>query len=87
LTAYNLGIRRNTSDDVIARWRVECTRRLPADCTGMIVVSFGVNDAAIENGQPRVAFDRSASNLAARLTRVPKEGWPLLVVGPLPGCG
>jgi acyl-CoA thioesterase-1 len=84
LTTYNLGIRRNTSDDVIARWRVECAQRLPADCMGMIVVSFGVNDTVIENGQLRVAFDRSKANLTALLTQVQQEGWPVLVVGPVP---
>jgi lysophospholipase L1-like esterase len=81
LTAYNLGIRRNTSDDVLARWRVECALRLPVDSTGAIVLSFGVNDTVIENGQPRVTSERSASNLATLLTRV---GWPVLVVGPVP---
>jgi lysophospholipase L1-like esterase len=84
LTAYNLGIRRNTSEDVIARWSVECAQRLPGDCTGMIVVSFGVNDTVSENGQSRVASERSASNLAALLAQTRHEGRPVLVVGPVP---
>src|SRR5689334_860809 len=44
LTAYNLGIRRNTSADVAARWEGEARLRLPADCDGRLVFSFGAND-------------------------------------------
>lgn len=84
LTTYNLGIRRNTSEDVVARWQIECAQRLPAACTGMIVVSFGVNDTLVENGRRRVAPDQSAANLAALLTRIRHESWPALVVGPVP---
>jgi lysophospholipase L1-like esterase len=84
LTAYNLGIRRDTSEDVLARWDVECARRLPAGCAGMLVVSVGVNDAVIENGQPRVAADHSATNLATLLSQAAREGWSAMVIGPAP---
>jgi acyl-CoA thioesterase-1 len=49
LTAYNLGIRRDTSLDVLARCEQEWGRRLPAGIDGRIVLSFGVNDTVIEN--------------------------------------
>lgn len=84
MTSYNLGIRRDTSDDVITRWHVECAPRLPPNCTGMIVFSFGVNDTVIETGQPRVSPGRCASNLTALLIRGPQQGWPILVAGPPP---
>jgi lysophospholipase L1-like esterase len=87
LTTYNLGIRRNTSDDVIARWRVECAQRLPADCTGMIVASFGVNDTMLEHGQLRVAFDRSASNLAGPSDTSAARGLARHGRRACPGCG
>jgi lysophospholipase L1-like esterase len=48
LTAYNLGIRRDTSLDVLARCEQEWSRRLPAAIDGRIVLSFGVNDTVIE---------------------------------------
>jgi lysophospholipase L1-like esterase len=50
LTAYNLGIRRDTSLDVLARCEQEWSRRLPAGIDGRIVLSFGVNDTVIEDG-------------------------------------
>jgi hypothetical protein len=65
MTAYNLGVRRDTSADVLARWADECARRLPPTMEGRIVVSFGVNDCAIEQGQRRVEPAQSLTNLAA----------------------
>jgi acyl-CoA thioesterase-1 len=50
LTAYSLGIRRDTSVDVLARCEREWSRRLPAGIDGRIVLSFGVNDTVIEDG-------------------------------------
>jgi acyl-CoA thioesterase I len=50
LTAYNLGIRRDTSLDVLARCEQEWGRRLPAEIDGRIVLSFGVNDTVVEDG-------------------------------------
>lgn len=81
LTVYNLGIRRDTSRDVAARWRAEAERRLPAGIDGRLVLSFGVNDCLIEDGHPRVPAVDSVANLDAILARSP---WPVLVVGPPP---
>lgn len=41
LTAYALGVRRQTSQDVADRWRAECTPRLPDGCDGRVVVAAG----------------------------------------------
>jgi acyl-CoA thioesterase I len=49
LTAYNLGIRRDTSLDVLARCEQEWSRRLPDAVDARIVLSFGVNDTVIED--------------------------------------
>ena len=54
LTAYVLGVRRETSRDVAARWRAECEARLPPECDGRVVVSVGVNDTTLEDGAVRV---------------------------------
>jgi acyl-CoA thioesterase I len=61
LTAYNLGIRRDTSLDVLARCEQEWARRLPDGIDGRIVLSFGVNDTVVEDGD---AGGRSASGAA-----------------------
>ena len=67
VTYYNLGIRRNTSKDILLRWESECTLRLPDFCDGRIVLSCGVNDTAIENGKVRVNFAESCANVRAIL--------------------
>lgn len=41
LTVYNLGVRRDTSDDILRRWRREAEARLPPGCGGRLVFSFG----------------------------------------------
>ncbi|GAB4083142.1 G-D-S-L family lipolytic protein [Modestobacter muralis] len=81
LTSYVLGVRGQTSRQVLARWRAECDLRLPADVDGRVVVSFGVNDTTLVDGVPRVAPADSAAHLAALLADSP---WPVLVVGPPP---
>ena len=83
VTMYNLGIRRETTDDIRARWRAEVTPRLVAGVDGRIVFSFGANDATIEDGQWRVPAALSAENLRAMLARV-LLSYPVLVVGPPP---
>jgi acyl-CoA thioesterase I len=75
LTTYGLGVRRQTSAQILARWRGECEPRTP---TG-VVVSFGVNDTTIEDGASRVSVQESVENLRGLATDSP---WPLLVVGP-----
>ncbi|RVW11671.1 G-D-S-L family lipolytic protein [Prescottella agglutinans] len=84
LTMYNLGVRRETSSDIRARWRAECTARIPQGCDGRVVFSFGSNDTTVENGATRVAPDVSVENLAAVLRECAASGWRPLVVGPPP---
>lgn len=83
VTYYNLGIRRETSSDIRARWRAEVDRRLPRGFAGAIVFSFGVNDTTIEHGAPRVALEQTMENATAIL-REAKMIWPALFVGPPP---
>lgn len=84
LTAYVLGVRRQTSRDIAVRWRGECTARLPAGCDGRVVISLGVNDTSAENGATRVLAADSARNLEGTLSGVHAAGWSAFVVGPLP---
>lgn len=83
LTSYNLGIRRDTSADIAARWPEEARRRLPPEMDGRLVFSFGVNDCTEENGGPRIAAERSLENARAILAAA-KAGWPTLMLGPPP---
>ena len=82
VTYYNLGIRRNTSEDILLRWENECTLRLPDSCDGRIVLSCGVNDTVIENGKMRVDFAESCENVRAILRGAKR--YTVLMVGPPP---
>jgi len=84
ITHYSLGVRRDTSSDIAARWRAEVSARLPADCDGRVVFSFGANDvcAGDDDGQ-RVSHARTLANAEAILNEA-RSRWPVLLVGPLP---
>lgn len=86
VTCYNLGIRRDTSEDVLMRWESEAKARLPREHDGRLVFCFGANDACPdEDGAARVAPDRSLAHAAAILSAA--VAWrPTLMVGPFPVC-
>ncbi|MGX6512211.1 GDSL-type esterase/lipase family protein [Rhodococcus sp. SJ-2] len=65
LTVYNLGIRRDTSSDVRARWPSEALARFSREYDNRMIVSFGVNDTTLQNGTLRVEPAESESNLGA----------------------
>jgi lysophospholipase L1-like esterase len=83
ITYYNLGIRRQTSRDIAQRWQAEVSARLPANCDGRIVFSFGVNDTTIENGKERVALDESVEN-ARTILQNARSFFPTIMIGPPP---
>lgn len=83
LTYYNLGIRRNTSADIAARWFDECVRRFPPDGDGRIVFSCGVNDTTIEDGVQRLAGEATLGHLRAMLQAAHRR-FPVLLIGPPP---
>src|SRR6516165_3179373 len=48
---YNLGIRGETSVQILKRWRAEAEARQSAQQEGRLVFEFGVNDARDVNGK------------------------------------
>jgi acyl-CoA thioesterase-1 len=84
LTAYNLGVRGETSVQVASRWRQETRARLLPSADTRLVVSFGANDTTIEGGQERVERADSLGALEAILGRAGVLGLRALVVGPAP---
>ncbi|MFX0573562.1 GDSL-type esterase/lipase family protein [Nocardia nepalensis] len=84
LTAYNLGVRMQTSTEISGRWQAECAPRLPDGSDARLVISFGVNDTTLIDGQPRVTPDRSAANLTELLAQAAERGLPVLMVAPPP---
>jgi len=83
ITYYNLGIRRNTSADIALRWLEEVSRRLPEECNGRVVFSFGVNDTTLEEGKTRINFQNSIENTSKILTEA-NPLFPVLMVSPPP---
>jgi acyl-CoA thioesterase-1 len=83
ITHYNLGIRRETSADIAARWREECARRLPPTIDGRVVLSFGANDTTTEQGRQRLSLAATLHNLRA-IVQDARRRYPTLLVGPPP---
>ncbi len=84
ITAYNLGVRREPSTAVVARWGAEARPRIAPGADCRVVFSFGANDATLENGRVRVGPDDSVRALDAALGHAAGLGLPALVVGPPP---
>jgi acyl-CoA thioesterase I len=82
VTAYNLGVRGETSVQVGSRWRQETGPRLVPGADTRIVLSFGANDATSDGGKPRVEAERSCDALVSILDRARTIDLPALVVGP-----
>ena len=83
ITYYNLGIRRNTSSDIKARWEQECSCRLPQGSENLVVFSYGVNDTVIENGKQRVSSEQSIENTKQILIEASKI-YSVIMIGPPP---
>lgn len=81
VTMYNLGIRRNTSGDVAARWKGEAAARLPPEHDGRLMFSFGVNDCVLEEGRPRVPEEEALANTQAILAQACATR-PTMMIGP-----
>ena len=85
ITSYNCGVRRATSEDVRASWLSEAVARLPPEHPGAVVFSFGANDQVVENGKPRVSYQRQMENARAILTAAAAR-WSVLFISS-PGAG
>ncbi|HET7798899.1 MAG TPA: GDSL-type esterase/lipase family protein [Humibacillus xanthopallidus] len=79
LTAYNLGVRGNTSGDVVARWGAESHPRWKGRGERRLVVSVGAGD--ITSG---MTMARSRLNLANVLDEATNSGIGVFVVGLTP---
>ncbi len=83
VTRYVLGVRRQTSAEVAARWAAECRPRLAGGgWESRVALSTGVNDTTLEDGALRLAPELSAGALDEMLAGAAAAGWPALVVGP-----
>ena len=83
MTYYNLGVRRDTSRDILQRVESEVLPRLPATVDSRVVLSFGANDTAQEYGEIRVPEQESIANLD-KMVALLKSKYQVLMVGPPP---
>jgi acyl-CoA thioesterase I len=81
LTAYNLGVRGDTSADLLARWKAECAPRWVGRSEKRLVVSIGTGDAA-----SGVTLARHRLNLANILDDAASAGIGTFVVSPPPAA-
>ena len=86
ITCYNLGIRADTSEDILRRWESEVDARRLKPHDGRIVFGFGANDCWLEEGKMRIARAETEKNAEHILSRA-VERLPTLMIGPPPGLG
>jgi lysophospholipase L1-like esterase len=86
LTAYNLGVRGESSLEVADRWLAEARPRMRAQAAYGVVFSVGVNDSTEEEGCVRVEREQSVDALGRMLDGAAQLGLKALVVGPAPAC-
>jgi lysophospholipase L1-like esterase len=84
LTAYNLGIRRETSTDIRRRWQSEVSLRLVDAEATIVIFCFGVNDCVEIGSKVRVDLHTSAENLHAILMTAKTHYDHVLFVMPPP---
>ena len=83
ITYYNLGIRRQTSREIVQRWQAEVAARLPVGYDGRVVFSFGVNDTTLEDGKEHVPLAETLEH-ARHILLAARASFPTLMVGPPP---
>lgn len=79
LTPYNLGVRGNSSADIVDRWRHECEPRWREDSERRLVVSVGLHDVFAN-----VSLARHRLNLANILDDARRAGISTFMVSPPP---
>ena len=83
VTCYNLGIRANTSAQILGRWRREAEARTVREQDCRLIFSFGVNDTKDVDGKRIVEPERAVVQ-ARDILGTAKSWLPVLMVGPPP---
>ncbi len=83
VTCYALGVRRQTTAEVLARAHYELPPRLLPETRNGLIVCTGVNDTQIEQGHRRLSLQSSIEALNELLLVAERYG-QALVVGPPP---
>ncbi len=83
ITYYNLGIRGETSKEILLRWELEVKRRLPKNEDCRLVLSLGINDVLLVDGKQKLSTSESVANSASILKEAGKY-YEVIMVGPPP---
>jgi acyl-CoA thioesterase-1 len=81
VTCYNLGIRKDTSADILKRWRAEAEARIAKGQDNRLVFQFGVNDTKDEDGKLIVEPEQAEAQ-AGEILSAAKKWLPVLMIGP-----
>ncbi|MCH9812597.1 MAG: lipase [Epsilonproteobacteria bacterium] len=84
ITYYNLGVRRDTSSDILRRFEQETKQRFSEDADNRLLLSCGVNDIVMIDGKQRVSYAQSVKNLETMLRGAKRVYDHILMVGPPP---
>lgn len=85
ITAYNLGVRGDTSADVAARFEAEThARTRNATARYGVVLAFGANDMTVQDNRLRVAPGLAVKTLGRLIDLAEEGGHGVFVVGPPP---
>ncbi len=84
VTAYNLGVRGDTSESIRARWQDEVGRRRQVSASTAVIFAFGANDAKLHpNGEPFVPLADTRRN-TAQILQAARHEHTVLFIGPAP---
>lgn len=83
MTAYYLGIRGDTSLDILARWKHEAVRRFSADTEHYVVFSFGVNDTMVVDGARSISLSEGRENFL-KIFELVSSQYSTVMIGPPP---
>jgi lysophospholipase L1-like esterase len=85
LTAYNLGIRGESTREVALRFRAEAGPRLIPDADNRVVIAVGANDVSLdENGEREVATEESIRLMSGMLDTAVELGATAMLLSPGP---
>jgi acyl-CoA thioesterase I len=85
LTAYNLGVRGESTADVAVRFRAEALPRLIPGADNRVVFAMGANDPALDElGDRRISEEESVRLMSGHLDACEEIGAPAMVLSPGP---
>ncbi len=86
LTYYNLGIRKDSSREILARWKDEAARRALPGFETRLVFAFGTADTVNRDGRRNVEAAQTEANTETLLAEATRDH-EVLFVGPPPVAG